>query len=229
MSDNDKKRLSMYENVISFLQENRDIISFNRSFYYSISKLRKLVDEIKVRDKELSSDTLEKTVITYSAKDELIFALLPVTAALFNLARANNDISLKEKTRISQSFYIRLRDVELINKASGIYQIAFNYIDSLQRYKISQRIINDLKVKLDRFSDALDNKINTFVNGNAAIALSNAFNNAEGILSDQLDKLVEQIDSVFPEFYDDYLLVRSMENIEEMDEEEMEMETNDSN
>ncbi len=229
MSDNDKKRLSMYETVISFLMENRDIISLNRSFYYSISKLRKIVDEIKIRDKELSSDTLEKTVITYNAKDDLIFTLIPVTAALFNFAKTKNDISLKEKTRMAQSFFIRLRDVELINKATGIYQLACIHLNSLQRYKINQKVVNDLKVKLDRFSGALDNKINTFVNGNAAVALNNAFNDAEGILSNQLDKLVEQIDSVFPEFYDDYLMIRSMENIEEMEEDELEMETNDSN
>jgi len=224
MSDNDKKRLSMYENVISFLQENRDIISLNRSFYYSLSKLKKMVDEIKIRDKELSSDTLEKTVKTYNAKDELILSLVSVTAALYNFARERNDITLKEKTRISQSFFVRLRDVELINRASGIYQIANLNSNVLQKYKVTKQAIQDLKAKLDRFSSALDTKVNSFITGDAAVALSNSFNEAESIINNQLDKLVEQFDSVFPEFYDDYLLIRSMENIEEGEEEEMEME-----
>lgn len=224
MSDNDKKRLSMYENVISFLQENRDIISLNRSFYYSLSKLRKMVDEIKIRDKELSSDTLEKTVKTYNAKDELILSLVSITAALYNFARERNDITLKEKTRISQSFFVRLRDVELINRASGIYQIASLNFNALQKYKVTKELMQDLKAKLDRFSSALDTKVNSFITGDAAVALSNSFNEAESIINNQLDKLVEQFDSVFPEFYDDYLMIRSMENIEEGEEEEMEME-----
>ncbi|RJP74495.1 MAG: hypothetical protein C4539_00065 [Ignavibacteriales bacterium] len=224
MSDNDKKRLSMYENVISFLQENRDIISLNRSFYYSLSKLRKMVDEIKIRDKELSSDTLEKTVKTYNAKDELILSLVSITAALYNFARERNDITLKEKTRISQSFFVRLRDVELINRASGIYQIASLNFNALQKYKVTKELMHDLKAKLDRFSSALDTKVNSFITGDAAVALSNSFNEAESIINNQLDKLVEQFDSVFPEFYDDYLMIRSMENIEEGEEEEMEME-----
>jgi hypothetical protein len=224
MSDNDKKRLSMYENVISYLQENRDIISLNRSFYYSLSKLRKMVDAIKIRDKELSSDTLEKTVITYNAKDELILALISVTAALYNFARQRNDITLKEKTRVSQSFFVRLRDVELINKASGIYQIANLNFNDLQKFNVTKESMQDLKAKLDRFSSALDTKVNSFITGDAAVALSNSFNEAESILSNQLDKLVEQFDSIFPEFYDDYLLIRSMENIEETEEEEMELE-----
>ncbi len=224
MSDNDKKRLSMYENVISFLQENRDIISLNRSFYYSLSKLRKMVDEIKIRDKELSSDTLEKTVITYNAKDDLILILVTVTAALYNYAREKNDLTLKEKTRVSQSFFVRLRDVDLINKAGGIYQIAFLNVNALQKYRVTNDSVLELKNKLERFSSALETKVNSFITGDAAIALGNSFGEAENILSNQLDKLVEQFDSVFPEFYDDYLLIRSMENIEESEEEEMEME-----
>lgn len=224
MSDNEKNRLSMYETVIMYLLENKDIISVNRSFSYAITKLRKTIDEIKIKDRELSSDTLEKTILTYNAKDELVFALVPVTAALYNFAKESGNLELKEKCRMSQSTLVRLRDNELLNKSIAMHHFAVNFLTRLGKYGIKKNVLQELNNKIEKFRDALDNKIVTFVSSNAVLALNASFQDAENILNNQLDKLMEPLNDEYEEFYDDYLSIRSMEYVEEYEDESLEIE-----
>jgi hypothetical protein len=224
MSDSEKNRLSMYETVIMYLLENKDIISVNRSFSFTINKLRKAIDEIKIKDKELSSDTLEKTILTYNAKDELIFALVPVTAALYNFAKENGNIELKEKCRMSQSNLVRLRDNELLNKSIAMHHFALNYFSRLGKFGIRKNTLQDLNNKIEKFRNALDNKIVTFVSSNAVLSLNASFQEAERILNDQMDKLMEPFNDENEEFYDDYLSIRSMEYVEGYEDESLEIE-----
>ena len=224
MSDSEKNRMSMYETVITYLLENKDVISINRSFSHAISKLRKVIDEIKIKDKELSSDALEKTIITNEAKDDLIFALVPVTSALYNFAKESANIELKEKVRLSQSNLVRLRDNELLNKSIAVHHFAGIYISKLGKFRIKKNVLHALNQKIEKFRDALDNKIVTFVSSNAVLSLNASFQDAENILNNQLDKLMEPFSDEYEEFYDDYLSIRSMEYFEEYEDESLEME-----
>jgi hypothetical protein len=227
MSDQEKQKLNMYESLITFLSENRDIISGVRSFSWSISKLRKMVDEIKQKDKEISSVTLEKTIIAYKAKDELIIALVPVASALYTFARDSKNLELKEKARNAQSYYIRLRDRELVDKAVAIYSLALSNLSRLRKFGISASVLNDLKIKIDRFKSALGDKVVSFVSSNAVVSLASLFSEADKILCVQMDNYVENLTDVNEEFYDEYLSIRSMEDQDVIDEEVLEMDTDE--
>jgi hypothetical protein len=228
MGDNEKSKLTMYETVITYLLENRDIISVNRSFSHTISRLRKAIDEIKVKDRELSSDTMEKTLLAYKIKDELIFTLIPITSALYSIARETGNIELKEKTRLSQSYFIRLRDTELVNISLAIHQLAVRNSYRLGKHNITKTMVHNLKDKTEKFRDALDNKIITFVSSNAALSLKSAFQDADDILTNQMDKLMEPLSDEYEEFYDDYLAIRSNEYFEEYEDEGLEIGVEDN-
>jgi hypothetical protein len=87
MSDNEKNKLLMYKIVITFLLENKDIISYNPSFSIAISKLKDAINKIKMKDMEISSNILGKTIITSEAKEDLIFTVILVTASQNNFAK----------------------------------------------------------------------------------------------------------------------------------------------
>lgn len=229
MSDTERNKLNMYESVVSVCLENREIINSVRSFPWSITKLRKVIDEIKRKEKELSSETLEKTIITYKLKDELIFSLVPVVSSLFNFAKESNNLSLKDKTRHSQSYYVRLRDKELLDKAYGIYSLAERSISRLKKFGISIHSLNELKVKADQFKNALDNKIISFVSSSTVLSLNNLFGEADKILNDNLDIYMEALSGDFEEFYEDYLEARSVEAERLLDEEEEVLDVEEEN
>jgi len=137
MNDFQQKQMVMYEAIIGYLQENRDVFSNIRAFSYTINKLKRVMDDIRIKEKELSSDILEKTIISAKVKEDLIFSVVPVAAALFNYAKETGDFQLKAKIKIGQSYYVRLRDSELIEKSEVVRLFATNILPQLKRYGIT--------------------------------------------------------------------------------------------
>jgi hypothetical protein len=201
----------MIESVISYLGENRDIISNVRSFSWTINKLRKVIDEIKRKEKVLSSDILEKTIQSAKVKDELIFSLIPISTALFNYAKEIDDLPLKAKVKMGQSYFVRLRDTELLDKSEMLRIIALNVLPQLKKYSISMNTLHNLRLKIDEFKGALGNKVVSLISSSTVMEMNELFLEAEKFLK-QMDSFVEVIGDDFPDFYDEYLEVRSVEN-----------------
>lgn len=211
MSDYEQNKLAMFEYLISYLNENRDIISQVRSFSWAINKLRKVIDEIKRKEKVLSSDILEKTIQSAKVKDELIFSLIPISTALFNYAKEIDDIQLKAKVKMGQSYFVRLRDTELLDKSEMLRLLGINVLPQLKKYGITMNTLHNLKLKLDEFKNALNNKVVSLISSSTVVEMNELFLEAEKFLK-QMDSFVEVIGDDYPDFYDEYLEVRSVEN-----------------
>ncbi|MGE5499766.1 MAG: hypothetical protein ACM3Q2_16970 [Syntrophothermus sp.] len=211
MNDFEKQRLGMYESVLVLLSENRDIVSSVRSFTSSSTRLRKMMDEIRRVDKELSSEILDKTIQNAKAKDELIISLDPVTAALFGYAKQRNDLALKEKTRLTKSQFVRMLDKDLIDRAEGIRALALAHIVDLKKAGITPNALMILGDKLAAFRNTLGNKVVSLISSTKVMFLSDLFRKADDILS-VMDGFVETLEDEFEEFYDEYLEARDINN-----------------
>lgn len=215
MSENEQNKIDMYEAVLSLLAENKDIISGIPSFNWAISKLRKAIDEIKREDKMISSETFNMTIQTSKIKDELIFNLVPIASALFNFAKATNNLPLKEKTRFTQSHFVRMLDKELIEKADLLILLAEKNIGKLKSYHVSNASINNVKGILSTFKSSLDSKIASLISTSALTPLTELFNESDKILSKYLDIYMENLMAENEEFYDEYLWTRDTENLDD--------------
>lgn len=226
MNDFEKQKLGMYESVLTLLSENKDIVASVRSFGSTISKLRKAMDEIRKVDKELSSEILNKTVQNAKAKDELIIFLDPVTSALYNYARKTNDLSLKEKTRLTKSQFVRMLDYDLIIKAETVRTLAVSHAAHLRKLGIYQSDIALLTEKLNLFRNTLDNKVSSLISSSTVMFLSDLFTKADNILT-LMDEFVESLGDDSEEFYDEYLEARDLSN-QDQKKALMELEEEDS-
>lgn len=225
MNDEERKKLTMFENVITYLSENKDIISGNHLITNALTQLRSVIDEIKIKDRELSSNTLEKTIAADSARYDLIFSFLPISNSLFCFAKENSELGLKVKTRLSPSQLFRFMDKELINKSEVIQYYALAYLPRLRKFGITKAIIKELNKNTEKFKLLLGKKITSLVTDNAMLSLNYSFRTAEKMIVDHLDNLVDEYMDEYEEFYDDYISVRNMENEEEPEEEELEIDT----
>ncbi|MGE5497352.1 MAG: hypothetical protein ACM3Q2_04750 [Syntrophothermus sp.] len=215
MSENEQKQLDMYEAVLLLLSENKDIISQMPTFNWAISKLKKVIDEIKREDKVISHETFEITIKTSNIKDNLIFGLVPVTSAVFQYARSVNNLSLKEKTRFTQSHFVRMLDKELIERAEVILAIAYKNLEHLSMYGISKKTLEDLSTRIQDFKNILDNKLASLISTSTLTPLTDLFNEADKILSKYMDVYAENLIEEYEEFYDDYLWTRNVENLDD--------------
>ncbi|HEX2867835.1 MAG TPA: hypothetical protein VHO03_12375 [Ignavibacteriales bacterium] len=212
MSDKEQNKLDMYDAVISLLSDNKEITSNIPALMSSISRFRKVVDEIRREERAISSEAFEITIQTSKLKDDLVFSLVPVASALFNLARENGDLKMKEKCRITQSNFVRMLDRDLLEKAEVLRIFAKENIHKLKKFNVTSQKISDLQEKMDLFRNSLGSKVASFVSTNAMTPLQDLFNEADRILSKYMDNYVESLNGSFPEFYDEYLWTRDTEN-----------------
>ncbi len=227
MNDFQQRQLLMYDAVISYLQDNRDVFSGVRAFSYTINKLRRTMDEIRRKEKELSSDILEKTIINAKVKDDLIFSVNPIASALFNYARETGDFQLKSKIKVGQSYYVRLRDSELMDKAELVRLLATNVLPRLKPFGVSMHTIHDLRLKIEDFRISLTNKVSSLMSSSKVMEMESMFDECNKYIK-QLDSYVEVLGDDYPEFYDEYLESRDIDahdaKKEIMDDEEADYE-----
>ncbi|MGE5401710.1 MAG: hypothetical protein ACM3S2_15020 [Ignavibacteriales bacterium] len=216
MSDNEQNKLDMYEAVLTLLADNREIITGIPQLQSAINKLRKTIDEIRREDKAISAETFEMTIQTSKLKENLIFSLVPVTCALFSFARETGNIQLKEKTRMTQSHFVRLLDKDLLDKAEVIRLLAKIHLHKLKKYGITGEVLNDLRAKANEFRNSLDNKVASFISSSNLTPIKELFHDADKIMAKHMDIGVETVSSTYPEFYDEYLWTRDIENQDEI-------------
>ncbi|MCU7491667.1 MAG: hypothetical protein HF300_14025 [Ignavibacteria bacterium] len=212
MSDKEQKKLDMYDAVLSLLSDNKEIISNIPALVSAISRFRKVIDEIRREERAISSEAFEITIQTSKLKDELIFSLVPVASALFNYARENGDLKLKEKCRITQSNFVRMLDRDLLEKAEVLRILAKENIHKLKKYNVSAQRLSELQEKMALYRASLGSKVASFVSTSTMTPLQELFNDADRILSKYMDNYIESLNGNYAEFYDEYLWTRDTEN-----------------
>jgi hypothetical protein len=171
----------------------------------------RVMDEIRILDKKVSSEILDRTITNSKAKDELITQLAPVITALFNFAKETNNLALKEKTRVTKSHLYRMLDKELIDRSEGVRLISFTHIMHLSKFGIRPSDVHCLNDKLSVFKNTLDNKVSSLISSTKVMMLSDLFRKADGIMA-ILDQFVESLEEEFTEFYEEYYEARDIEN-----------------
>lgn len=169
------------------------------------------MDEIRRTEKALSSEILDKTIQNTKAKDNLLVCLMPVTSALFTYARQINDISLREKTRYTQSHFVRCLESDLVNKAEIIRTLAERNLAQLKKYGIGTRELDALMSATASFRNTLANKVSSLISSDTVMLMNDRFNNADNLLT-QMDVFVEALPDEYEEFYDEYIFARDLEN-----------------
>ncbi|MCU7494532.1 MAG: hypothetical protein HF314_01310 [Ignavibacteria bacterium] len=212
MSDKEQNKLDMYDAVLSLLSDNKEIVSNIPALVSSISRFRKVVDEIRREERTISSEAFEITIRTSKLKDDLIFSLVPVASGLFNFAKENGDLRLKEKCRITQSHFVRMLDRDLLEKAEILRSLAKDHLLKLKKYGINAQKLSEVQAKMTSFRNSLGNKVASFVSTDTMTPLQELFNEADRILSKYMDNYVESLNGSYAEFYDEYLWTRDIEN-----------------
>jgi hypothetical protein len=105
----------MYEGVISLLKENEALVNANKEFASSVSAFSETVKEIGAKDVQTVKASKGKTATKHNAEEELIEILAAVCSGLFLVGRKKKDMSIMERTDISENGLDRLRDTELAN------------------------------------------------------------------------------------------------------------------
>lgn len=208
MSNNEVIKLNVYENVLKFLEENRDITCNVRAFSWSIARFQRVVEELRKKEREFADEVLEKSILVSNAKDEMIMSLFAIQSSLIKFVREVKDENLKHRVKGTQTQFFRMSETELIEKASAIQLLAVINLPKLRKYGMTPNMTHDLKNKIECLKQALDNKVMVYYSSSNLITMNSLFTEADKIMTNYIDGFVESLGEDFPEFYSDYSMAK---------------------
>ncbi|MGE5400059.1 MAG: hypothetical protein ACM3S2_06630 [Ignavibacteriales bacterium] len=212
MNEGEKSKLDMFQAVLTYLNEHRELTSSIKAFTWSISKFRKIVEEIKQRQNNASIKALDRSIQIANARDELIMSLLPITQSLYNIAREIKDENLKVRTKLNYNQAVRLKDTELLERALTVVILSEKKISYLRKSGITFPALQNLRLRLGKYKCALEDRAHSNISGNTVTGLNKLFEEAEKILTNYIDNFVEIFAEDFVEFHSGYFYTRRQLN-----------------
>ncbi len=214
MKRHEANKLNMLKAVNAVLESSTTIVTEYPALSDAATEFKTKIAEINAIDKKFSTSIDGKTSTKNMLEDELIEDLMPVKAALYAYAVRNKNEELKVLTKESESKLKRMRDPEFLQKAELIKTEAQKHLTDLVAYKITETVLTELQEKITAFGEAIDGKDTGFANRSALrIALTEKFDEADSILTEQLDALIELVRKSNTLFYNQYYSARVIKDL----------------
>lgn len=204
----ERHRLNRYDSIARVLVENRAVVAHSRELSFSTSKLCKIIEDIRKKQKEFNLQLQAGQLRALKLKDELIMVLSAVALALYALSKKTGHEELRGSSKLSQKELFGMDENLLIDKALTIYHLGERYCRELREYNISKNSLQFLKSKTGEFKEALnENRAKHFLLNHSVIRLDELFMQADEILKN-IDGFVEILSGSYSEFSKDYLNIR---------------------
>lgn len=214
MNDRQENKFTMYEAVTDLLDANTAKTSSITAFAAALTNLKDLMTSISEKNIQKGSVTAGKTTLKNQLQLDLIEEVVPIAAALFAYGSSVNDPHIKEIANVKKGALMNLRDTELMDKVTLIKDTADANIASLAAYGVDAANITAIDTKLASYNTALGGKESSFATKSAAgQVLSGLFDQADGILKDQLDNMMEMFKQTDEQFYLEYKSAREIKDL----------------
>ncbi len=209
MNDQQENKLSMYLAVQKVCADNNSVWSGLPAFVASFSSFEDKISDIEdvrlIQEQDTTGIAKDKTVL----KEELVDKAIEVSTAVQAYASDNGDNELLESLNFSRSVLLNGRDTELQNKCQTIHDNANAIVGSLSDYGIAAADLTELQSKIDDYAAIIPKPRTATSNKKTATEdITLHLKEADSLLNDKLDKLIEQFKTSDAEFYSTYFNAR---------------------
>ena len=207
-------KLTMFEAVINYLEERTGIVNSIAEFAVSFTEFKTAAKSISEKEVERQTASAGKTNAKYSAEEELIDSTVDVGAGLFTYSRKNKIAESKELSDISERKLGRLKDVDLLNKCTQVYNAAKNVESELAPFGVTAELVEGLRSKIAAFELSIgDRNASAAKRKGAGKTVVEMFNEADDILEEELDRFVDKFKTRDTDFYEGYYAARNIKNL----------------
>jgi hypothetical protein len=214
MNDKQENKLTMYEAVTALLDANTAKTSSMSAFATTLDSFKDILTALRKKNILKNTATAGKTTLKNQHQAELIASAVPIAGALFALGTATNDPRIQELGDIKKGDLLKLRDTELSDVVTSIKNLADGYAAGLVPYGVTPVAITALETKLTSYSTSVGGKESSFSTKVAAgKVLSDLFDDADGILKNQLDRMMEMFAPTDQQFYQEYKSAREIKDL----------------
>lgn len=214
MRINQSNKYNMFKTVLALLKANTARTAVVRAFAAALATFEGIVETIGIKERERSDNSTGKLDVRDNAEDALVEAVVPVSSAVMAYASATKNTELYDKARVKKSILYHLRDNELVLKAKTILALAQQYVDKLGDYAVTAQTLTELQQDITDFEAAMAD-LGKGLSGRsgARIAVHDAFDAADDVLKNQLDKMMETVKQTDLQFFNEYIAARVIRDL----------------
>ena len=214
MTSYHSNKLAMYTTTLGLLKSSEEKTASVPAFAATQEKFDDLVTQIKTKDKERLGKTTGKSAAKDEAEDALVTATVMIASALVAYARKIGNTQLKEKARVSESYLRRVRSNEQVNIAKLTYDLALANAEGLVEFSVTPTMLADFKSRIAAYEAAIEDLgTGLAARVGARTALGDLFIQADDLLKEEVDSLMELLRLKEPELYNDYHAARVIKDI----------------
>lgn len=202
-------KLNMYQVVQAHCDANTTIIGANIAFSNAFNDFKAKVAQISA-DAQKSSAVLTGIAADKSvSKQDLSRIGSQIAGLIYAFAAKTENNTLKQAVNFSVSDLSRLKDAEIAPLCQNIHDKGVENLDALKDYGITTAKLAELQTAIDGYTghvpkprSAITERATTKAN------LRQTFKQADAILVEQMDKLVENFTADNPDFVATYKSAR---------------------
>ena len=214
MDKRENDRFQMFKSVEEFFQAHEKVTKDIPGFQPSFTDFQESLVKISKTDNEYQIIAEGSTADKEAAEDSMIETLVKLCSLIYVFARRTKNEQLKAISKVTPSGLKYMRDADLLQRAKALHEAMVENKVAMEPYQITQEHIDNLKNKIDTYEAKSDLKENRFAERkNARQELGQRFVDANEILIEELDTLVEFIKDKHSEFYGDYQAARLINNV----------------
>lgn len=214
MRDELENRFTMFKAVAKLMQTNASKYSGIPAIASAVTQLNDLLDQITGTDNLKGHSTDGKTNEKNRMRKNLETESLRIASAAGALGASIKDDKLRALGKITKSSLKELRDTQLFNEAQNIFNVANDHIAELADYGVAVLELNNFKQLFTDYNNALDSKESSFATSSSASKqLPVIFKDVDSLLTEQLDKLMENFRTKDALFYGEYKSARLIKDL----------------
>lgn len=214
MNDKQENKFTMYQAVTTLLDANTAKTASMTAFSDALTNFKDILFSISEKNIQKNTATAGRTTLKNQLQADLITSAVPIAGALYALGSATNDPRIQELGNLKKGDFLKLRDTELTDTVTNIKNLADGYAAQLAAYGITPAALSDLDTKLSVYSASIGSKESSFSTKVAAgKVLSDLFDDADAILKDQLDRMMEMFSPTDQQFYQEYKSAREIKDL----------------
>ena len=184
------------------------------AFAASYGRLNALLVQITDKDKERMGKTPGKLAAKDEAEDALMTAVIIISSALTAMARNKGNTQLKEAAYVSESHIRHARSSEQINIARLIYDLAKANQPDLVAYAVTETMLDDLQARIAAYDAAVKDLASGMAERSGArTAVSDLFVQADEVIKEEIDPMMQIFRVTDPELYNDYRAARVIKDL----------------
>ncbi|QQS36223.1 MAG: hypothetical protein IPM56_18610 [Ignavibacteriales bacterium] len=209
MNDKQENRFSMFDAVTTLLDANTAKTAAITNFAPALLEFKNLKAEIVINDGLKSTVTTGKAANKAAAESDLIDATMVIASAISALGASTGNNFLKELGDVNKTKLVRMRDTQLAAYCTTMHTEANSNAAALAGYGITQVMIDEYEEKKDLFAGSSGVRESSAATKVAATqAVVDRFVDADTLLLEQMDKMMEFFRTSDTMFYDEYHAAR---------------------